>query len=120
MWLSKMLSRENEAPLADEGIVTNSDGSSVEASSSVNAGGISSFSPYGYAANIPNGEEVILIASAKGNAALGVKNAFSELERGEVCITSKGGASILLKNNGDVIINGKLGIDKEGDVFYEL
>ena len=42
-----------------------------------------------------------------GETALGVLHSGSGLEPGEVMLYSKGGASIVLKNNGSVLINGR-------------
>ncbi len=42
-----------------------------------------------------------------GETALGVLHGSGGLEPGEVMLYSKGGASIVLKNNGSVLINGR-------------
>ena len=63
--------------------------------------------PYGVAAVPPEGS-VILAVPLENDTLIGgviVKN-FSQLEPGEVMLYSLGGASIALKNNCDVIING--------------
>ena len=44
---------------------------------------------------------------ANGEVSLGVLANNVELDEGEVMLSSKGGASIVLKNDGRVLINGK-------------
>lgn len=120
MWISRQFSGRNGTFSAERGIVSKSDNGRIDAGSSVNSRDTVSFSPYGYSAYIPKGEEVLLLQSNDGQVALGTKNVCEELEKGEIRIASAGGAQIVLKNDGSVIINGRLMIDREGDVSYEF
>lgn len=113
MWLSKMLSKSDTIDKAEKGRVTLSEPDSFEAGSSVTSRNINSYAPYGYNSLAPVGEEIILVPSSDGQVAIGTKNDSTLLESGEIKITSKGGASIILKNDGRVIIN-SLEIDKNG------
>lgn len=113
MWMSKMLAEGNKAETAENGTVTLSTSSSLEAGSTLSTRSIASYSPYGYQTVIPIGEEVLLVPSSDGQVAVGTKSNEAELEAGEVKITSLGGATIILKNDGSVKIN-SLVIDKEG------
>lgn len=113
MWLSKMLSRNYSIQKAEKGNVTISENQNFETISSVNSRNTNSYSPYGYASVPPVGEEVILIPSSDGQIALGTKCQESCVESGEVKISSLGGASIILKNDGSVVINSMI-IDKDG------
>ncbi|MFR5875366.1 MAG: hypothetical protein ACLUFN_02625 [Eubacterium sp.] len=113
MWLSKMLSKSDTVDKAEKGRVTLSEPDSFEAGSSVTSRNINSYAPYGYNSLAPVGEEIILVPSSDGQVAIGTKNDSTSLESGEIKITSKGGASIILKNDGRVIIN-SLEIDKNG------
>ena len=97
----------------------NSDGN-IEAASTVNSRNTASFSPYGYSCAIPVGEEVILIPSNDGQVLLGTKSDSAGLAAGEVKITSAGGAGITLKNDGRVIINGRVFLKKDGEAEREL
>ena len=115
MWISRMLARSYESEKAQSGYVSMSAGGELEVGSTVNARGIKAYSPYGYSAAVPVGEEVILIPSAEGQAILGTPESSSSLSQGEVEIASRGGARILLKNDGTVIINGHYVINKEGE-----
>ncbi len=116
MWISRMLAKNHESEKAQSGYISMSNGGELEAGSTVNARGIKAYSPYGYSAAVPVGEEVILVPSAEGQAILGTREGGASLPQGEVEISSKGGAKILLKNDGTVIINGHYVINKEGEV----
>ena len=119
MWISRALSRGSAVRNAERGYVSMSDNGELEAASSVNSRNTKCFSPYGYSAAVPAGEEVILVPSNDGQVALGVLQRAEELEPGEIKIASLGGAGIVLKNDGRVIINSRFVIDKEGN-FIEL
>ena len=61
--------------------------------------------PYGFSSAPPSGHQAVLV----GGMCAGVTAVRdSRLEEGEVCLYSAGGAEILLKNDGTVIINGKV------------
>lgn len=113
MWLSKAISKGVDAPKAEKGVVTIANQKDFEVGSSVQARNLPTYAPYGYNAVPPVGEELILVPSSDGQVALGAKSRVSSLKNGEVMITSKGGASIVLKNDGTVIINSMV-ISKEG------
>lgn len=114
MWISKMLSSNSTDEKAEKGrVIANADGK-MEAGSTMFSKNISGYAPYGYQACVPSGEEVIILNSTDGQVALGTKAVSAEeLENGEIKISSKGGANIILKNDGSVIIN-SLVIDKNG------
>lgn len=113
MWLSKMISKSNSSSVAESGNVTIASADSIEANATVNGRNLPTYSPYGYNSVTPVGEEVILIPSSSGQVAVGARSYSAELESGEICISSKGGAKIILKNDGSVVINSVV-IDKNG------
>lgn len=113
MWLSKMISKNTFSETAEKGSVTFSDSSQWEASASAGVRNVNSYAPYGYQSAVPVGQEVILVPSSDGQVALGTKTDTSSLETGEIRICSLGGASIILKNDGSVVIN-SLVVDKDG------
>ncbi len=113
MWLSKMVVKRKNNTVAESGTVTITDSDSLEANSTVNARGLPTYAPYGYNTRIPIGEEVLLVPSTNGQAAVGSRCTENLLENGEICIKSKGGATLILKNDGSVVIN-SLVIDKNG------
>lgn len=118
MWLSKALfARIQSAPQVEEGLITRADREGIEAGSTVSGHYVESFAPFGYSACPPVGEEVAIISTPKGQLALGTKSKSAALEQGEIMLASSGGASIALKNDGSVVINGAFIIDREGRVI---
>ncbi len=70
--------------------------------------------PGGYCWRPRVGESVLVLTSADGEAfAAGAveTQAPAELESGEVCIQSQGGAQIWLKNDGTILLVGKLAVE---------
>ena len=61
-------------------------------------------SPYGIVAVPPKGTRAVVLPT--GDTA-GVPQTVKDLKEGEIMLFSSGGASIILKNNGKVLINGK-------------
>lgn len=116
MWISRMLSKNNGFEKAERGVVTMAQEDYIEAGATVNSRNIENYAPYGYSSRIPSGEEVILVPSTDGHAALGTLTKSDSLESGEIKISSKGGASIVLKNDGRVIINGSYVINSQGEI----
>lgn len=104
MWISKRV--YNSAPPAAEiGTVTASRGLGTDASATSQSKNVSIYAPYGYAFCAPKGESLLLVSSPLGAVGSGTKMKSTALEAGEVEISSLGGARIVLKNNGDVVIN---------------
>lgn len=113
MWLSKMISRANDYQKAEKGIVTISDKNELEIGASASSREVKNYAPYGYNSAPPVGQEVILVPSSDGQVVLGTKSNPQALDSGEVRISSQGGASIVLKNDGTVVINSMV-IDRNG------
>lgn len=61
--------------------------------------------PYGFSSAPPSGQQAVLVGGMCAGVAA-VQD--SRLKEGEVCLYSAGGAEILLKNDGTVVINGKV------------
>lgn len=116
MWISRILSENKAEPLPETGEVTLSSPDNWEADASKKERNINSFSPYGYAAVAPVGEEVLLLPVSNGTAALGTKTNAEGLAAGEILIRSKGGATIELKNDGTIVLNKTVIIDSEGGI----
>lgn len=112
MWLSKMMKDSDYEDRAEIGSITLS-GNTLEAESSVSVRELTAYSPYGYSYIPPVGEEIMLLPSADGKAIIGSKLKMKKIKSGEIEISSKGGAKILLRNDGTVVIN-SLEISKEG------
>ena len=63
--------------------------------------------PYGVVSVPPAGERAVVLPLSDGEVGLGVLSRGIGLEEGELMLYSKGGASIILKNDGKVLINGR-------------
>lgn len=113
MWLSRNF-KDKEQNAAETGVVTLSANGVTEANSSLPSRTSECFAPYGYSFRMPVGEEVLIVNGASGAAVAGSKMSGNSLEQGEVEIKSLGGASIVLKNDGSVVIN-SLVIDRDGN-----
>lgn len=118
MWLSRELMNASPVSSAEEGItVSSGDGTVMEAGAAMNSRSVLHCQPYGYHSAIPKGERLILLSVNGTPAAVGTV-AHEPVNRGEVKITSLGGASIHLKNDGSIVLNDALTITKEGEIIY--
>lgn len=113
MWLSKIISKGNDYQKAEKGIVTISGKNQMEIGASASSREVKNYAPYGYNSVPPVGQEVLLMPSSDGQVVLGSKSRLQALESGEIKISSQGGASIILKNDGTVVINTMV-IDRNG------
>ncbi len=112
MWLSKNISSKQRSQTAEKGKVTLSS-NQLEAGSTLINRGVESYAPYGYQSNPPVGENVMLIPSDNGQAVIGTLCRTGDIKTGEIRLCSKGGASIVLKNDGSIVLNG-LVINRHG------
>ena len=117
MWMSKRIVATSEKEVAEKGKVTLSD-NQLEAGVTVTRRNIDSYAPYGYKSVPPVDEDVIMLESNDGAVVLGALSKDEDIESGEVKISSLGGAYIILKNNGDIVLNG-LVIDSRGVIQNE-
>lgn len=117
MWMSKRIAATSEKEVAEKGKVTLSD-NQLEAGATVTRRNIDSYAPYGYKSVPPVDEDVIMLESNDGAVVLGALSKDEDIESGEVKISSLGGAYIILKNNGDIVLNG-LVIDSRGVIQNE-
>ena len=104
MWLAKKLKEQPAAGGLRRGTVAEGGMQPrvVAGQEYLAAGGVF---PYGVYAALPAGARVVLW---DGLCLGATQPPDCELEAGEVCLYSKGGASILLKNTGEVVINGRV------------
>lgn len=79
--------------------------------------GVPVFAPRGVAYRPCEGDNLLILSVDGADACAGVLSAGSGLEGGELRLTSAGGAAVLLKNSGDVVING-LTITKNGAILH--
>ncbi len=64
-------------------------------------------SPFGIVSVIPKGTRVVAMPIGDTAVCLGAQQDVKSLNEGELMLFSSGGASIVLKNDGRVLINGK-------------
>ncbi len=105
MWLSRRFANVQQTA-AESGTVSIGGNSVLKTVSTVQSEEVQNYAPYGYSAYAPDGEEILIINSANGAAGAGTKMKNDNLNAGEISVTSAGGAKIVLKNNGNVEING--------------
>lgn len=115
MWMSKNIVNAKAEEKAEKGSVTlyDTDRDSIEAGSTLINRGIESYAPYGYSCVVPVGEEVMVIPSDNGQALIGTLSKSGGIKSGEIKISSKGGATIVLRNDGSIELN-SLVINRNG------
>lgn len=101
MWITRQLKKHREIS-SSSGVVVN--GESLLVQGEYEHREPESVYPFGIYSKSPRGEKAILL----NGIYIGVSGKRNiDIEEGEVCIFSSGGARILLKNDGKVYINGK-------------
>lgn len=105
MWLSKQINNNKKSEQVSIGKVTLSNNNTVNVRSNTEYKNIPIVLPYGMACRVPLGEFMYILPTDNGNVAIGTYNNNDILQDGELMLYSKGGAKIILKNNGSVIIN---------------
>lgn len=105
MWLTRQLYKGGAQGAPEYGQVTLNTGG-VTVSGSAEWRKIQLFAPYGFAYVPPNGSQTLLLPCGDSAVCIGAVMENAGLEEGECRIYSLGGAEIVLKNNGDAVING--------------
>ena len=115
MWIPKTITDniQSAAPFTANVLFSENDKISVSGLESV--GSVEVCHPYGVVCVPPTGSKAVVIPVGNSAVVCGVvgENSMS-LEEGEVGFYSKGGASIILKNDGTVVINGTV-FEKESE-----
>lgn len=108
MWILNYVTQNSIAASSPEkGRVKGSVGGKVQVDASSEFGQINIVSPYGIAYVPPIGEQSVVINADSESFCLGTVAPTKNLQAGEIMLYSAGGASITLKNDGNVYINGK-------------
>ncbi len=108
MWLLHYITnRSLAAPAAVKGALSTGEAGGAAVTSFEEHKELAFCYPYGFVSAAPEGECAVVLPLRDGEAGLGVLHSGSGLEPGEVMLYSKGGASIVLKNDGRVLINGR-------------
>lgn len=123
MWISKKLAESNQQTSGDVTEIGNlsiTTDEVIAAISSCEKRGITFYSPLGIEFFPSEGQKVLLISCGSNTVCAGVEmQKSSGLAPGEIRLFSQGGASILMKNDGSIRLNGKVTIDKDGDVTLD-
>lgn len=109
MWLTKKIENQTKKTRIAEGaMVTSSASSHLDAKGTKAHASVPCVSPFGIVSLSPDGSRTVILPLDNGSVSLGViQPELNNLERGEVMLYSAGGATIVLKNDGRVLINGK-------------
>lgn len=118
MWISSKIKLKQNSRMAEKGSVTLSK-SMMEAGSTISKRDIESYAPYGYQSKAPVGQEVMLMPSSSGQVMIGALSKNDDLESGEIRLSSLGGATIVLKNDGTIMLN-SLVIDENGVIKNDI
>lgn len=108
MWLTSFMAKNiKDKKAVSAGSITGVRDGRVEVDSASRHLNLPVVAPYGVVYVPPVGEQAVLVSTSMGDACAGVVNQKSEgLRPGELMLCSAGGASIVLKNDGTVLING--------------
>jgi hypothetical protein len=109
MWINEYLSgRFNGISGAATGEIRAADNGRVAVNSTRDYGALPVIAPAGIAYIPMTGSSTMVVEGSGGAVCLGVIAPVKEgLEPGELMLYSAGGAKLVLKNNGKVLINGK-------------
>lgn len=116
MWITDQLGKDEEQTFATTADVILAEKNKISTSGLEEQKNVPIFTPYGVQSVPPNGESVFLINGDSTWACVGSVCNNENIKQGEVKLFSKGGATILLKNNGDIILNG-VRITKDGQLI---
>lgn len=109
MWITQFMAKNiKENPAVTAGSVTNSYGSQMEVEASSKHRDVPVVAPYGVVCVPPAGEQAVMVHTPLGDACVGVVHSEEySLEPGEIMLRSLGGATLILRNDGKVYVNGK-------------
>ncbi len=107
MWLTSFLSQTKGQSQTSRGSVVASAGGIVDVDTALRHRNLPVVAPYGIVYVPPVGEDAVVMSTLSGEACVGVVAPTARnLSPGELMLCSAGGASIVLKNDGTVLING--------------
>lgn len=115
MWMSKQMveGRQKNGLAAEQGEITGVANKALVALGTREYRGIPAMVPYGFLSVPPETTRVILLPVGEEAVIAGTCADTMSLNPGEVCLRSAGGAEIVLKNSGEVWINGQVFAPKE-------
>ena len=109
MWLSEYLTgKSSGVEMSESGEIRSASSGGVSVRSTRDFQALPVIAPAGIAYGPAVGSQTVVLPSSGGAVCLGVVSAPRDgLEAGELMLYSAGGASIVLKNDGRVLINGR-------------
>lgn len=108
MWLTNYVTKNSFSKEdASLGSVTNSSNETLSVGATNDRFNLECVAPCGIAYVPRVGEKCVVLPTDDKDVCLGVISERKDLEPGELMLFSSGGASIVLKNNGKVLINGR-------------
>lgn len=109
MWLLDYMTKNSFSKTPScVGDISHSEGELVNVNASLEHRQLPMLAPYGVVSVPPLGEKSAVLMLESSKACVGVVAPAHDLKPGELMLYSKGGASIVLKNNGQVLINSKV------------
>ena len=120
MWLSKKLAQSttsSQEDTAEIGTLSIATDDVVAAVSSSEKRGVVFYAPNGIEFFPEENSDVLLLTCGSKTVCPGVEMSKSSLiNAGEIRIFSRGGANLVLKNDGSIVLNNSVTIDKEGNI----
>ena len=108
MWLINYVTKNSITnPQAETGNIKGAEDGTVQVNASSDFKQLPIVAPYGIAYVPTSGSISVVMPVYGGELCMGVVAPQEKLESGELMLYSAGGASITLKNDGNVYINGK-------------
>lgn len=109
MWIPKEITGNSKQQQAMNGSVTYSDAAKTAVSTVENCNSAEKVAPYGITYVPPSGAKTLIIPVGEVQYCSGVVCEEKDiLSPGELMLFSSGGANIILKNDGTVVINGQV------------
>lgn len=116
MWITKQLVQKEKVINATSAKVTMADKNVVCTTGSEEHRSLPNYAPFGVASVPPTGTQVLILDSEIGTVCTGCLCDNKQVQSGELMLFSQGGACVLLKNNGDILLNG-VRITKDGKII---
>lgn len=108
MWLMNYITKNSmTVPIAVKGNVSNTNDGDLSIESSEQHKQLRACLPYGVYSVPPIGARAVVLPLDDGEINIGTISSTGEIEAGEIMLKSSGGASLYLKNDGTVLINGE-------------
>lgn len=108
MWLIDYVTKNSiPSSLAEKGSVKGACDGQVQVKASSDYRNLPIVAPYGIAYVPTAGENTVVVSANGENVCMGVVAPKEDLQPGELMLFSSGGASLVLKNDGGVYINGE-------------